>query len=809
MFGGTEITILGNNFGIKPFKYVTYDSYGSYQTYTAANDGAYVLETWGANGGGDDPLGIGDDSSASIGGYSTGTVNLSAGDILYVYVGRAGCSNLLDDTNAGGWNGGGNSNGVGCAGGDATDIRLFAHSDPLNLSSLQSRIIVAGGGGGDAYSVNLSDYEILDSDGGVGGGTAGGDGEITGTQYVAATGGTQIAGGTPGYRTAEQSVSTGFPGTFGAGGATQEVGEVYNEGGGGGGGWFGGGAGASYDDSDNIGSGSSGGGGSGYVFTSTSDKTGYSGNIPDSRFYLSSASTIEEGSGPTNPNGTGLVGGYARITNNDMDISSELNYQVILDPDGTPAPCNVIYWDNTQIICTTTTHAVGTVDVKMSNVDGWYTKTAAFAYEIPYEITGVALNFGPTTGGNSTTIFGSGFSPSHNLVVSIDGVECLSTTYVSETVLNCVTPAGTAGAKDVSIDSGNNPVTFEGGFTYMASSGNIQDFSSSSCSSMPLYSGKVLTDARDSKLYRVRKMPDNKCWMVDNLAYIGGGTNTYGDTVATGSSGAGVLVASNGTASTISSNWTATTGVTTRFYTNNSTEYLSTQYGDTRCSATSATGSDVMASTCGNQIIYNWCAAMGLDSGTTPTCSGAVRAGYGTGYVEQTSGGPKVGIIGKANGVGGESKGNASAANQAGVNSSTVGSICPAGWRLPVGRVQTGFSTYSDVYSEWKILNESFYLGTPFTDTTSTTINAYPGYWQPAGTLPAGGAGSGAAFGTVSAGYLFRIYGLYDQSSSGGWWASSLSSPEASATTVRSNGVNPGSSEYDKYSGMAVRCVLQ
>jgi hypothetical protein len=807
MFGGTEITILGNNFGIKPItKYATYDSCGSYQTYIAANDGAYVLETWGANGGSIvDVDGI-DDNSPSIGGYSTGTVNLSAGDVLYVYVGCAGYNIVWDGANAGGWNGGGRSNGIGSAGGDATDIRLSANSDPLNLSSLQSRIIVAGGGGGDAYSVSYdSDYEevILASSGGAGGGNVGGDGELTSTQYVAATGGTQTTGGTPGYRIAEQSASTGSPGTFGAGGATQEVGaHTYNEGGGGG--WFGGGAGASYDDYNdynNIGSGSSGGGGSGYVFTSTSDKTGYSGNIPDSRFYLSSASTFEGGNGPTNPNGTGLVGGYATITNNDADIASAPNYQVILDPDGTPAPCNVTYWNNTQIICTTTTHAVGTVDVKVSNTNGWYTKTSAFSYEIPYKITGVALNFGQTTGGNSTTIFGSGFSSSYNLVASIGGIECLSTTYVSETALSCVTPVGTAGAKDVSIDAGNNPVTLEGGFTYMASSGNIQAFSASSCSSMPLYSGKVLTDARDSKLYRVKKMPDNKCWMVDNLAYIGGGTNTYGDTVPTGTSGAGVLVAGNGTTSSRSSNWTTSTGTTTRFYTNNSTDYVS---GGTACKTDAATGTGTMTSACGNQILYNWCAAIGLDSSTTPTCSAATNTGYGTGYTETTSGGPKAGIIGKSGGLGGESKGNSSAGNPAGVNSTTSGSICPAGWRLPAARVGSSNTPTSNVYNDWNILNESFYTGTPFTNTTSTTINTGStryGYWQPAGTLPSGGAGTSAAFGAVSSGFFDPASGLVGQSGVTRWFTSSLySSSGAAYTYVDSSSVGTGSAYKTKAS---------
>jgi len=37
-------------------------------------------------------------------------------------------------------------------------------------------------------------------------------------------------------------------------------------------------------------------------------------------------------------------------------------------------------------------------------------------------------------------------------------------------------------------------------------------------------------DARDSHTYWVQKLADNKCWMLTDLGYAGGGTNTYSDT---------------------------------------------------------------------------------------------------------------------------------------------------------------------------------------------------------------------------------------------------------------------------------------
>ncbi len=36
-------------------------------------------------------------------------------------------------------------------------------------------------------------------------------------------------------------------------------------------------------------------------------------------------------------------------------------------------------------------------------------------------------------------------------------------------------------------------------------------------------------DARDNHTYWVQKLADGRCWMLTNLAYAGGGTNTHGD----------------------------------------------------------------------------------------------------------------------------------------------------------------------------------------------------------------------------------------------------------------------------------------
>jgi len=41
----------------------------------------------------------------------------------------------------------------------------------------------------------------------------------------------------------------------------------------------------------------------------------------------------------------------------------------------------------------------------------------------------------------------------------------------------------------------------------------------------------MVTDARDNRTYWIQRMPDGRCWMQTNLAYGGGGNNTFGDVV--------------------------------------------------------------------------------------------------------------------------------------------------------------------------------------------------------------------------------------------------------------------------------------
>ena len=187
---------------------------GSAQTFTVpfGVDSIFV-ELYGAQGGNSGGCNVNDfQTDGGLGGYTSGYLQVTEGDVFYVYVGGKG------GTNGGsGWNGGGAGGNFAGGGGGATDIRT-------SLGFLSTRRAVAGGGGGGSYGCNI-DYGA----GGNGGGLTGQPGQafITGT---GGGGGGQFTGGVAGSSPANA-------GNFGNGGSTAQSHVA-----GGGGGWYGGGS---------------------------------------------------------------------------------------------------------------------------------------------------------------------------------------------------------------------------------------------------------------------------------------------------------------------------------------------------------------------------------------------------------------------------------------------------------------------------------------------------------------------------------------------------------------------------------------
>ena len=158
-----------------------FDYTGNEQEYVVPEDGKYKLETWGAQGGD-----IISSYSGGYGGYSVGTVSLKKGDTLYLNVGGQGYSSKTMSSNTkttGGYNGGGygyqTTNLYASGGGGATHIATKSGLLSTLSDSLDSILIVSGGGSG-AYG-----YGSYFWNGNSGGGVIGGysnDSTSAGTQ---------------------------------------------------------------------------------------------------------------------------------------------------------------------------------------------------------------------------------------------------------------------------------------------------------------------------------------------------------------------------------------------------------------------------------------------------------------------------------------------------------------------------------------------------------------------------------------------------------------------------------------------------
>jgi hypothetical protein len=127
--GYARITRSGDN-SVTNFSFT-----GSSQTFTVPADDDYTIEVWGAQGGN---ATYGGTTEGGRGGYCKGTIFLTAGTVLYIYVGG---QNGYNGGGAGGAGDPGNGHEPGRPGGGATDVKLGGNT-------LSDRIIVAGGGGG-------------------------------------------------------------------------------------------------------------------------------------------------------------------------------------------------------------------------------------------------------------------------------------------------------------------------------------------------------------------------------------------------------------------------------------------------------------------------------------------------------------------------------------------------------------------------------------------------------------------------------------------------------------------------------------
>ena len=186
----------------------------------------------------------------------------------------------------------------------------------------------------------------------------------------------------------------------------------------------------------------------------------------------------------------------------------------------------------------------------------------------------------------------------------------------------------------------------------------------------------LAVDARDNHTYYIQKLGEGanaRCWMLTNLAYAGGGTNTYNDTIPTGDGTNGTLHGPDNSGST--------TYTLAKYYTHAGANPTTNPTQPSTDTTGGGTGANRQYG-----YLYNWCAAMGAQNGgSKPNTSACANA---------TTPAPN-----------------------------TTASICPSGWRLPTGQATTG---------DFTLLNNAVNSGLTNTPTglLSEWLAQRSGYWS-------------------------------------------------------------------------------
>ena len=304
---------------------------------------------------------------------------------------------------------------------------------------------------------------------------------------------------------------------------------------------------------------------------------------------------------------------------------------------------------------------------------------------------------------------------------------------------------------------------------WVKSAGNMQGWTG--CSNLSQGEVTARTDARDNNTYAIAKLADGKCWMIENLRLADkdssnndinrSSTNTHNPSLPLTNSD-----------STTSNHLSPTTNPTTTAWCQTGSSACDDQSmlytGNTTERGTNpATGANTYSY--GNY--YNWYSA---------------TAGNGT-YSFSTN------------------------------NNSVSGDLCPAGWHLPQGgqayaegntsgvNVTNDPSTYRDFYNLGYVLMGSVAY--------ESQVNSGTSYYDNTPTNTAGDTATKAfrkfPNNFVSSGY-FSGSSAYYRGSYGYYWSSSAyNSYFAYALYLGSGNVFPGTSHYNKYYGLSVRCISQ
>jgi len=149
-------------------------------------------------------------------------------------------------------------------------------------------------------------------------------------------------------------------------------------------------------------------------------------------------------------------------------IGNEFRYGATVTFGGGSAT-NVVVVDDHHITCTTPAHAIGAVDVVVTNPSGLFTVgtlTGGYTYAADAPtVTGIFLNYGSTGGSEVVVIIGTGFAATPT--VKFGASSGTSVVYSNSNLITCITPAHAAGVVDITVTNPDAQIgVLFNGFTY-------------------------------------------------------------------------------------------------------------------------------------------------------------------------------------------------------------------------------------------------------------------------------------------------------------------------------------------------------
>jgi uncharacterized protein (TIGR02145 family) len=171
------------------------------------------------------------------------------------------------------------------------------------------------------------------------------------------------------------------------------------------------------------------------------------------------------------------------------------------------------------------------IDTKSAPPADYQTKTTAIVPNFASTVTPSGNGTARGKDGPQFSIHGSNFNQTPT--VTIDGKPCTNITVNSAgTDMTCTGPTSgmSDGEKRVFIngtDAGDSYVVWYSSYDFPT----LQSLTLATCQNLPLRlngsgNASVYRDTRDSQLYYVARLADNKCWMLDNLKYKPNGDST-------------------------------------------------------------------------------------------------------------------------------------------------------------------------------------------------------------------------------------------------------------------------------------------